>query len=175
MPTPTAIRTSRSCPSPPSTVDAGRKTLRHWNDLRRIQASSVEDWHRSQPAFSISCPEKSRSKYRRQEACHPHRRHRVPRRPAGQGHITRILSPVTNIFIRVAEASTWWPGRAAKLDAARRLARIGVALSNWSERWFPDPLVFALVGIVVVFLIGVAAGEKPVDLAHPGRQEAFGR
>jgi short-chain fatty acids transporter len=49
-----------------------------------------------------------------------------------------------------------------------RLARIGVALSNWSERWFPDPLVFALAGIVVVFLIGVAAGERPVDLAIQG-------
>jgi len=49
-----------------------------------------------------------------------------------------------------------------------RLARIGVALSNWSERWFPDPLVFALVGIVVVFLIGVASGEKPADLAIQG-------
>ena len=28
--------------------------------------------------------------------------------------------------------------------------------------------MFALVGIVVVFLIGVAAGEKPVDLAIQG-------
>jgi len=43
-----------------------------------------------------------------------------------------------------------------------------VALSNWSERWFPDPLVFALIGIVVVFLIGVLAGEKPADLAIQG-------
>ncbi len=49
-----------------------------------------------------------------------------------------------------------------------RFARIGVALSNWSERWFPDPLVFALAGIVVVFLIGVAAGERPADLAIQG-------
>jgi short-chain fatty acids transporter len=49
-----------------------------------------------------------------------------------------------------------------------RLARVGVALSNWSERWFPDPLVFALVGIVIVFLIGVAAGEKPFTLAIQG-------
>jgi short-chain fatty acids transporter len=45
---------------------------------------------------------------------------------------------------------------------------MGIALSNWSERWFPDPLVFALVGIVVVFLIGVAAGETPADLAIQG-------
>ncbi|HTC90711.1 MAG TPA: TIGR00366 family protein, partial [Bryobacteraceae bacterium] len=49
-----------------------------------------------------------------------------------------------------------------------RFARVGVALSNWSERWFPDPLVFALIGIVAVFLIGVGAGEKPSDLAIQG-------
>ena len=49
-----------------------------------------------------------------------------------------------------------------------RLARLGVALANWSERWFPDPLVFALAGIVVVFLIGVAAGETPSNLAIQG-------
>ena len=48
------------------------------------------------------------------------------------------------------------------------LARVGVALANWSERWFPDPLVFALLGIAVVFLIGVAAGEKPINLAIQG-------
>lgn len=48
------------------------------------------------------------------------------------------------------------------------LARIGVALSLWSESWFPDPLVFALVGIVVVFLIGIAAGEKPANLVIQG-------
>lgn len=49
-----------------------------------------------------------------------------------------------------------------------RFARVGVALSNWSERWFPDPLVFALLGIVLVFLIGLVAGEKPSDLAIQG-------
>lgn len=49
-----------------------------------------------------------------------------------------------------------------------KLARAGTALSNWSERWFPDPLVFAFLGIVVVFLIGLAAGEKPADLAIQG-------
>ena len=46
-----------------------------------------------------------------------------------------------------------------------RLVRIGLALANWSERWFPDPMVFALIGVVVVFGIGVAAGESPVQLA----------
>src|ERR1700722_18570104 len=67
------------------------------------------------------------------------------------------------------------PGRGVKLDPRRRLiapegrlSRVGVALSNWSERWFPDPLVFALLGIVVVFLIGLAAGERPANLAIQG-------
>ncbi len=45
------------------------------------------------------------------------------------------------------------------------LVRFGLALANWSERWFPDPLVFALAGVVVVYLIGIAARESPVDLA----------
>jgi short-chain fatty acids transporter len=45
------------------------------------------------------------------------------------------------------------------------LARIGIALANWSERWFPDPFVFALLGVVVVFLIGLAAGENASTLA----------
>jgi short-chain fatty acids transporter len=49
-----------------------------------------------------------------------------------------------------------------------RFHRVGAALSNWSERWFPDPLVFALLGIVVVFLIGIAAGENPAALAIQG-------
>ena len=49
-----------------------------------------------------------------------------------------------------------------------RLARTGTALSKWSERWFPDPLVFALLGIVVVFFIGLATGEKPANLAIQG-------
>ena len=35
------------------------------------------------------------------------------------------------------------------------LVRFGLALANWSERWFPDPLVFAFIGIVVVFITGL--------------------
>jgi hypothetical protein len=35
------------------------------------------------------------------------------------------------------------------------LVRFGLGLANWSERWFPDPLIFALLGIVVVFVVGL--------------------
>jgi short-chain fatty acids transporter len=45
-----------------------------------------------------------------------------------------------------------------------RIARLGLALANWSEKWFPDPLVFAFLGVVAVYLIGIFAGESPVQL-----------
>lgn len=57
----------------------------------------------------------------------------------------------------------------APVDAAPalegRIARCGLALAAWSERWFPEPFIFALLGVVIVFAIGVGTGEKPTDLA----------
>src|SRR5258708_27963215 len=52
-----------------------------------------------------------------------------------------------------------------KSEAHGPLVRIGLALAAWSERWFPDPLVFALAGVVVVFLAGTASGESASALA----------
>jgi len=46
--------------------------------------------------------------------------------------------------------------------------RLGLFLSDCSERWFPDPLIFALLGIVCVFCIGIFMGEKPSQLAISG-------
>src|SRR5260370_641520 len=57
------------------------------------------------------------------------------------------------------------PKPAVHDDAPGPLVRIGLALAGWSERWFPDPLVFALAGVVVVFLAGTATGESPSALA----------
>lgn len=48
------------------------------------------------------------------------------------------------------------------------LVRFGLALANWSERWFPDPLVFAFLGIIVVFLTGLLLRESPSKLAIAG-------
>jgi len=33
----------------------------------------------------------------------------------------------------------------------QRLVRFGLGLANWSERWFPDPLIFALLGICLLY------------------------
>ncbi|MFZ3210846.1 MAG: TIGR00366 family protein [Terriglobales bacterium] len=48
------------------------------------------------------------------------------------------------------------------------LVRFGLALANWSERWFPDPLVFALAGIVIVFVIGLFLHQSPAKMAVQG-------
>jgi short-chain fatty acids transporter len=53
-------------------------------------------------------------------------------------------------------------------DTDGPLVRFGLALSTWSERWFPDPLVFALAGVVLVFLFGLCIGQKPANLAFQG-------
>jgi len=53
-------------------------------------------------------------------------------------------------------------------SAESGLARFGLGLANWSERWFPDPLVFALLGIVFVFLIGLCLHESASKLAVQG-------
>ncbi len=56
-------------------------------------------------------------------------------------------------------------GATAGATSGGRLVRAGLALANWSERWFPDPLVFAFVGVAVVFASGVATGESPGNMA----------
>jgi short-chain fatty acids transporter len=44
------------------------------------------------------------------------------------------------------------------------LSRMGMALSDWAERWFPDALVFAMLSIVVVFVSGLSIGSTASDL-----------
>jgi len=42
--------------------------------------------------------------------------------------------------------------------------RAGLAIADWTERWFPDAFVFALVGIVVVFAFGLGLGRSPAQM-----------
>jgi short-chain fatty acids transporter len=48
------------------------------------------------------------------------------------------------------------------------MQRAGLALAQWSEKWFPDALVFALLGIFIVFCFGLLLGESPVKLSVEG-------
>src|SRR6202790_537157 len=42
--------------------------------------------------------------------------------------------------------------------------RLGMGLADWSQRWFPDAFVFALAGLVIVFLAGLFTGVGVADL-----------
>src|SRR5258708_3023175 len=55
------------------------------------------------------------------------------------------------------------------------LVRFGLELANWSERWFPDPLIFALMGIVIVFIAGLPLGGSPAKLAIQGGKNFWTR
>ncbi len=57
------------------------------------------------------------------------------------------------------------PQARANFISEGRLARFGLALARWTERWFPDPLVFAFIGVLFVFAGGVVSGENPSNLA----------
>ncbi len=48
------------------------------------------------------------------------------------------------------------------------LERFGLWLAEWSEKWFPDAWVFALIGVVFVFAFGILIGESPTKLAIEG-------
>ncbi|MET0999683.1 MAG: TIGR00366 family protein [Marmoricola sp.] len=51
----------------------------------------------------------------------------------------------------------------------RGLARFAQRLAGWTERWFPDAYVFALIGVVVVTVSALLNGSTPKAVA-----EAFG-
>src|SRR5580704_12206703 len=46
------------------------------------------------------------------------------------------------------------------------LARVGIALADWSERWFPDSFVFSLLALFTVFMAGLAAGTPVRNLVQ---------
>lgn len=49
-------------------------------------------------------------------------------------------------------------------ERAGRLESLGVALADWSQRWFPDAFVFALLALIIVFVAGVLAGSRFWDV-----------
>ncbi len=49
-------------------------------------------------------------------------------------------------------------------DSAGLFARLGMGLADWSQKWFPDAFVFALVGLIIVFIAGLIAGVRVHDL-----------
>lgn len=61
--------------------------------------------------------------------------------------------------------------RAPTFDSERRvpeapLARLGISLADWSERWFPDSFVFSLIALFCVFMAGLAVGTPVRNLVQ---------
>jgi short-chain fatty acids transporter len=48
--------------------------------------------------------------------------------------------------------------------SATGLARVGMALADWAERWFPDAFIFALCALVIAFIAGLLMGTRAPDL-----------
>src|SRR5687767_3611270 len=50
--------------------------------------------------------------------------------------------------------------------AESRLAQLGLRLSDWFERWFPDAFALALTAVALVFLATLATGATPAQSAQ---------
>src|SRR5882757_6297398 len=100
-------------------------------------------------------------------------RHQTPRYTAKCG----TTSPLTRIVLRnVVQVADLLPGgqrvpgpernsgNEREGDSAIGFARLGMALADWSQRWFPDAFVFALAGLIVVFTAGLFLGIAMRDL-----------
>src|ERR1017187_3779715 len=77
-------------------------------------------------------------------------------------------SRLWRLVMQTPKSNQFNPTTKAGGAAEAGLARFGLALANWSERWFPDPLVFALAGVVVVFLFGLLIHQPASKLAVAG-------
>src|SRR5688572_18909329 len=52
------------------------------------------------------------------------------------------------------------------LPAESGLARVGLRLSDWFERWFPDAFALALTAVAIVFVATLATGATPAQSAQ---------
>jgi short-chain fatty acids transporter len=50
--------------------------------------------------------------------------------------------------------------------AGSTLSSLGLRLSDWFERWFPDAFALALLAVAIVFAASLAAGSSPIQAAQ---------
>src|ERR1035438_7741468 len=46
------------------------------------------------------------------------------------------------------------------------MERMGAALADWSEKWFPDAYVFAAIAVVIVCVAAFAMGRTPSQVSE---------
>ncbi len=54
----------------------------------------------------------------------------------------------------------------AKSSEQGFMARVGMALADWSEKWFPDAYVFAAIAVALVGAIALFLGRTPMQVAN---------
>jgi short-chain fatty acids transporter len=55
---------------------------------------------------------------------------------------------------------------ATQLPESTALARVGLGLSSWFEKWFPDAFVLALSVVAIVFVASLGVGSSVLDTAQ---------
>lgn len=50
-------------------------------------------------------------------------------------------------------------------DSQNILQKFAIKVSDWSEKWFPDSYIFALLGVVIVAIASIAIGA-PANRLH---------
>src|ERR1700726_760133 len=66
----------------------------------------------------------------------------------------------------LAHTGTGHPGQVpADNSGETMLARLGLAFTNWAERWFPDAYVFVALAVAVVAAAALLNGAAPVSVA----------
>src|ERR1700730_12334597 len=66
----------------------------------------------------------------------------------------------------LAHAGTGQPGQTPADNSGETvLARLGLAFTNWAERWFPDAYVFVALAVAVVAAAALLNGARPSDVA----------
>src|ERR1700686_746728 len=74
----------------------------------------------------------------------------------------RAMTTIDNL----AHAGTGQPGQTpADNSGETMLARLGLAFTNWAERWFPDAYVFVALAVAVVAAAALLNGAAPVSVA----------
>src|ERR1017187_2780858 len=99
-------------------------------------------------------------------------RHRACKPREDRGETGALARPAERRSAAVAAApkgsKMHMPREKQAATQEQPLVRFGLGLANWSERWFPEPLIFALIGIVVVFGVGLLLHQSPAKLAIQG-------
>lgn len=47
------------------------------------------------------------------------------------------------------------------------LQRFALRVSDWSEKWFPDSYIFALLGVIIVAIAAIGIGARHRTLPFP--------